>query len=160
MPPLYIVNGERVRNIDSIPPEVIERIETLPADEENIARYGEEAQNGVVLVTLKYDRAARFLNDTISFDRYIALHTEWAKDEPAARVVLRYAILPDGRVEVRDMLESTDKRFRRRVLKAVEGAPRWKPATQRGVPVETERILSVQLPEGKRMPQAVELIIR
>lgn len=98
LPPLYIVNGEQVSDIDSIPPEVIERVEVLPADEETIARYGEGAQNGVMLVTLKYDRAARFLDDTVSFDRYIARRVVWGRDEPAARVVLRYTVQPDGRV--------------------------------------------------------------
>ncbi|MDE6865117.1 MAG: TonB-dependent receptor plug domain-containing protein, partial [Alistipes sp.] len=58
--PLYIVNGvPTTDNIAQIPPEDIERIETLPADEESIARYGEQASNGVVLVTLRYDEPAR-----------------------------------------------------------------------------------------------------
>lgn len=36
--PLYIVNGRETEEIASIPPEDIERVETLPADEETIAR--------------------------------------------------------------------------------------------------------------------------
>ena len=160
LPPLYIVNGKRVRTIDTIPPEMIERVEMLPADEENIARYGEEASNGVILVTLTYDRAAHFLSDSLSFDRYIARHTEWNRNEDAARVVLRYTVAPDGRTEVKEVLESTDKRFRRRVLKAVEEAPLWQPATRQGTPVAFEGVLRVELPEGKRVPRQAELIIR
>ena len=159
-PPLYLVNGERVANIDSIPPEMILSVDMLPADEENIARYGEAAQHGVIVVTLKYDRAARFLNDSLTFDRYIARKTVWAKNEPAARVVLRYTVGVDGTVRIKEFLEATDKRFRRRVMKAVEEAPRWQPATQRGVAVEYEGVLRVELPEGKRIPRPVELIIR
>ena len=53
--PLYIVNGRETEEIASIPPEDIERVETLPADEETIARYGLRASNGVLLVTLRYD---------------------------------------------------------------------------------------------------------
>ena len=38
----------------------IEKIETLPANESTIAKYGEQANNGVILVTLCYDVAAQF----------------------------------------------------------------------------------------------------
>lgn len=59
--PLCIVNGAPTEeDIALIPPEDIERVETLPADEETIARYGAEASNGVILVTLRYDEPARF----------------------------------------------------------------------------------------------------
>ena len=34
--PLYIVNGRETEEIASIPPEDIERVETLPADEETV----------------------------------------------------------------------------------------------------------------------------
>ena len=39
--PLYIVNGKVVEQIRTIPPEEIEHVEMLPADEQTIARYGE-----------------------------------------------------------------------------------------------------------------------
>ena len=94
--PLYIVNGRETEEIASIPPEDIERVETLPADEETIARYGLRASNGVLLVTLRYDSPAVFPSDS-TFGRYIARRVEWPDDEPAARVVLRYKITPEGR---------------------------------------------------------------
>lgn len=50
--PLYIVNGVETEEIESIPPDDIENIESLPADEETIARYGEKAANGVILISL------------------------------------------------------------------------------------------------------------
>ena len=53
--PLYIVNGVETEQIASIPPDDIENVEMLPADEETIARYGLRASNGVLLVTLRYD---------------------------------------------------------------------------------------------------------
>ena len=56
--PLYIVNGRETEEIASIPPEDIERVETLPADEETIARYGLRASNGVLLVTTTNPRHA------------------------------------------------------------------------------------------------------
>lgn len=159
--PLYIVNGVPTADgIAQIPPQDIERIETLPADEESIARYGAEASHGVVLVTLRYDEPARFDADGLTFGEYIARKVEWKADEPAARIVLRYTVTPEGRAVVAAELESTDNRLKRRVLKAVEAAPAWQPATKAGRPVASEGVLRIQLPEGKRLPRPMELIIR
>lgn len=160
--PLYVVNGTvtAAEAVDNIPPADIERIETLPADEESIARYGAEAGNGVVLITLRYDEPARFTADAEGFAPYIARHVTWGDDEPAARVVLRYTVTPEGRTEVTAELEATDKRLRRRVLKAVAEAPDWQPARKNGRPVAAEGVLRIQLPVGKRMPRQVELVIR
>jgi len=159
--PLYIVNGQpTTEGIDRISPEDIERIETLPADEETIARYGQQASNGVVLVTLRYDEPARFDVDGMTFGEYIARQVEWKADEPAARVVLRYTVTPEGRAVVAAELESTDNRLKRRVLKAVEEAPAWHPAMKEGLPVASEGVLRIQLPEGKPMPRQMELVFR
>ena len=126
--PLYIVNGKETTEIRSIPPEDIENVEMLPADEETIARYARQVR--------------------------------WDESEPTARVVLRYKITPDGETVVQQELESTDNRLKRRVLKAVAEAPRWHPAQKNGAPVESEGVLSIQLPEGRRMPRQAELVIR
>ena len=141
--PLYIVNGEERTEIQSIPPDDIERVEMLPADEETVARYGQRASNGVMLVSLRYDTPARF-----------------AEADPTARVVLRYTITETGRAEVDQELESTDNRLKRRVLKALAEAPAWTPATKNGSPIASQGILRIQLPKGRRMPRQVELIIR
>lgn len=158
--PLYIVNGKPTDEIASIPPADIEHVEMLPADEQSVARYGEGASNGVMLITLRYDEPARFEADTLSFNDYIARQVRWTDTDPVARVVLRYRITPEGETVVDTELEATDKRLKRRVLKAVEEAPRWRPARKNGTPVESEGVLHVQLPEGKRMPRPIELVIR
>ncbi len=157
--PLYIVNGKVVEQIRTIPPEEIEHVEMLPADEETIARYGERAMHGVMLITLRYDEPAKFPADT-TFGSYIARQVRWEEDEPVARVVLRYTINTDGTIRIDDTLESTDNRLKRRVLKAVEESPRWQPALKNGKAIESEGILSIQLPEGRPMPRRVELVYR
>ncbi len=158
--PLYIVNGEERTSTADIPPEMIERIEELPADEFTIERYGEKASNGVVLITLKYDVPARFTADSCSFSEYLIRRIVWTETDPTARIILRYRIEQDGTLNVVDMLESTDKRLRRRVLNALAEVPRWEPATKAGVPVSSEGILRLELPLGRRMPRQIELIIR
>ena len=49
---------------------------------------------------------------------------------------------------------------RRRVLKALEEAPLWEPATKNGTPVASEGVLRIQLPEDKPLPRLPELIWR
>ena len=65
--PLYLVNGTPADDIASIPPDDIELVEELPADEETIARFGPRASNGVILITLRYDEPARFEADKFMF---------------------------------------------------------------------------------------------
>lgn len=157
--PLYIVNGEPREQIDSIPPDDIEHVEMLPADEQTIAQYGQQASHGVMLITLRYDQPARF-DAAESFSSYIAGQVKWGDDEPAARIVLRYTITPEGRAEVSKELESTDSRLKRRVLKALSEAPAWTPAVKNGTAVASEGVLHIQLPVGKQMPRPVELVWR
>ena len=158
--PLYFVNGTPADDIASIPPDDIELVEELPADEETIARFGPRASNGVILITLRYDEPARFAADSLPVGNYTPPRGRWEAHEPAARVVLRYRITAEGQTIVEDELESTDNRLKRRVLKAVEEAPRWRPARKNGRAVESEGVLRIQLPEGKRMPRQIELVIR
>ncbi len=160
--PVYIVNGQLSdeTRVAAIPPADIERVENLPADEETIARYGEGASNGVIIISLKYDTPARFGVDSLSLSDYIAQHVRWDADEPAARVVLRYVVGTDGRAVVETELESTDNRLKRRVLKALAEAPAWSPAMKNGEPIESRGVLRIQLPEGKPMPRMRELVIR
>jgi len=158
--PVYIVNGEIRTEIHSIPPANIECVEMLPADEETVAKYGPQANNGVMVITLRYDVAARFDVGGMDFDGWVAAHTEWGEKEPPARFITRFTVNADGTITLGTELESTDKRFRRRVLKALEGAPRWQPATRQGTPVATEHVLRVHLPEGSRIPREPYIILR
>ena len=145
--PLYIVNGTPRDEIASIPPDEIESLEALPADEETIARYGDKAANGVLIITLRYDTPARF-EAGASFSRYIASRVKWADDEPSARIIIRYRITPQGTVEVDQVLEATESRLKRRVLKALAKSPRWQPARKNGVPVASTGVLNIRLPEN------------
>ncbi len=158
--PVYIVNGEIRTEIHSIPPDNIERIEMLPADEETVEKYGPQANNGVMVITLRYDVAARFDVGGMDFDQWVAAHTEWGENEPPARFIARFTVNADGSVTLGTELESTDKRFRRRVLKALENVPHWQPATRQGTPVATQHVLRVHLPEGSRIPREPYIILR
>lgn len=156
--PLYIVNGAERESIADIPQSNIESIEQLEVDEQTIARYGERAENGVILISLRYDHEAEFTGGG-SFNDYIADHVKWPAHYPAARVVIRYTIGADGTLTLGQTLEATDGRLRKKVVTAVKAAPAWKPATKEGKGVESEYVLSVQLPRGKPMPQEPYVIM-
>ncbi len=161
--PVYIVNGERstAEAVERIAPRDIESMDTLPADEESVAKYGIEASHGVIIITLRYDSPARFeAAGGMSFGDYISSCVKWDESEAAARVVVRYTIPSSGRAVLDTVLESTDSRLKRRVLKALESAPAWIPAMKNGVAIESEGVLRVQLPKGKPMPRQIELVIR
>ncbi len=161
--PLYIINGKVCDSdtLSKIAPDDIEHIETLPADEQTIARFGPEAGNGVLLITLRYDKPARFpAADSLSFAEYIARRVEWGENYPTARVVVRYTVAEDGSLTVTEELEVTDKRLLRRVLKVLEGLSRWEPAMKNGKPVQSEGVLQLQLPAGRRMPRERYVVIR
>lgn len=158
--PLYVVNGVVQSSAPTVPPDEIEKIETLPADEETIARFGPGAGNGVVLITLRYDVPARFSAcGELSFADYVAREVKWGDDEPPARVVLRYKVLPDGSTRVDEVLEATEKRLLRKVLKAMELAPKWEPASKEGRAVESEGVLRLQLPEGSSLPRERYVVV-
>ena len=160
--PLYIVNGERMseEQVKGIHPKDIEDNHLLPADEQTIERYGHEAANGVVVITLRYDTPARFEIDgqTTNYSNYIADRVKWDDTDPVARIITSFKVKADGTVSDNDVLEATDKRLLRRIEKAMAEAPRWRPALKDGKGVETTHLLKVTLPKGRTMPR--ERVVR
>ena len=160
--PLYIVNGERMseEQVKGIHPKDIEDNHLLPADEQTIERYGHEAANGVVVITLRYDTPARFEIDgqTTNYSKYIADRVKWDDTDPVARIIISFKEKPDGTISDNDVLEATDKRLLRRIEKAMAEAPRWRPALKDGKGVEPTHLLKVTLPKGRTMPR--ERVVR
>ena len=159
--PLCIVNGRTVDAslLRDVPPEDILSTEVLPADEQTVARYGKQANYGVLLISLRYDTPARFAADTLGFSSYVASQVEWGETERVARYVVRFTVQEDGSVAVGEELESTDPRLRRKVLRAVGKAPLWQPAMKDGSPVASGHVLRIQLPEGREMPREKYIIL-
>lgn len=160
--PLYIVNGEKMteEQVKDINPKDIMDNHLLPADEQTIERYGHEAANGVVVITLRYDTPARFEieGQTTKYSAYIADRVKWDETDPVARIIISFKVKADGTVGDNDVLEATDKRLLRRIEKAMAAAPRWQPALKDGKGVETTHLLKVTLPKGRTMPR--ERVVR
>lgn len=157
--PLYIVNGVEMESVRHIPEENIEHIDHLEANEESVAKYGERANNGVIIVTLRYDKEAEFTGGTSLAD-YVEERVKWPENYGVARFVTRYTIGADGEFRLGDILQSTDHQLRKRVLKVLQSLPKWQPATKQGKAVESDYVLAVQLPKGKEMPKEPYIVIR
>ena len=157
--PLYIVNGVEMESVRHIPEANIEHIDHLPANEESVAKYGERANNGVIIVTLRYDCEAQFTGDKSLAD-YVGERVKWPENWGVARFVARYTIGADGSFQLGTILQSTDHQFRKRVLKVLQSVPKWQPATKQGKAVESEYVLAIQLPKGKAMPKEPYIVIR
>ena len=161
--PLYIVNGKRMSYADAkeISPRNILSEKMLPADEQTIEKYGTEASNGVVLITLRYDKPARFVLDGKEqrYSSYIAQQVKWEDSDPVARVVIAFKVNADGSVSEREVLEASDKRLLRRVQKAMAEAPKWIPAMREGKGVETDHVLRLTLPLGRKKPAEPVILI-
>ena len=142
-----------------IPEENIEHIDHLPANEESVAKYGERANNGVIIITLRYDKEAEFSGGKPLAD-YVGERVKWNESWGVARFVARYTILADGSFRLGEVLQSTDHQLRKRVLKVLQELPKWQPATKQGKAVESEYVLSIQLPKGKEMPKEPYIVIR
>ena len=158
--PLYVVNGNIVESIEHIPQEDIESIDVLPADEDTIAKWGLAASEGVIIVRLKYDTRATFAAEGYNnFTAYLAGCVKWKSSMPAERASLRITIAEDGTATIAEVLETTSRQFLKRVVKAIESAPRWQPAMRDGKPVATIELVNIQLPTGKPLPSEHYVII-
>lgn len=158
--PLYVVGGEIVQGIDHIPQSNIESIDALPADDDTIALYGQQASHGVIIVTLRYDTPARFAAEGFtSLTDYVASRIEWDDRMPTAKVSLRYTVDVDGSIVVEEVLQSTDKRLLRRIMRLLATAPSWQPAMRDGTPVRSEHLLNLTLPKGRRLAPELGIIL-
>lgn len=157
--PLYIVNGVEMASVQHIEEDNIEHIDHLEANEQTVAKYGERANNGVIIITLRYDKEASF-PAAENFNDYIATRVKWSEHWGAARFVARYTIGADGAFRLGEILESTDNTLRKRVLKVLKSVPHWQPATKQGKGVESDYVLAIQLPKGVEMPKEPYIVIR
>ena len=164
VPPIYIVNGERMDEDDvkAIHPEDIVSNELLTVDEKLIEKYGHDAANGVIVITLRYDTPAYFEEngEPTNFSQYIAERIKWKEIDGIARVVMSFTVDGDGVVKEKDVLESSDRRLLARIRKELEEAPRWVSAKKDGKGIETDHVLRITLPIGSTMPRERVILIR
>ena len=131
--PLYVVNGRVVESIDHIPHEDIRSIDVLPA---------QFAAEGIA-----------------NFTDYLATKVDWHDNMPAERVSLRIAVDEEGRATVSEVLEATSRQYLKRVVRAIEASPLWRPAMLDGEAVATLHLVNLTLPAGKSLPREQVVIV-
>ena len=123
--PIYIVNGVKMseQEVKAIDPEDIVDNQLLPADEHTIQKYGQEASNGVVLITLRYDTPACYIVDgeEQNFSSYVASQVEWKEPNPTARVILSFRINEDGSVTTANKFPTSTQRLVRDISWIAKG---------------------------------------
>ena len=148
--------------VKAIHPADIVSNELLTVDESVIEKYGHDAANGVVIITLRYDTPARFEVDgtEVGYSNYIAERVKWNEIDGVARVVMSFTVSSDGTVKEKEVLEASDRRLLNRIRKAMAAAPRWVAAKKDGKGIETDHILRITLPFGRKMPRKGVILIR
>ncbi|MFI3282987.1 MAG: TonB-dependent receptor [Rikenellaceae bacterium] len=149
--PLFIVNGKEVSKsaFEKIEPAIITKMQVLK-EYESTKEYGTRGDHGVILVTLLYDTSPIFADDK-NFVEYLKGNIKWDENEYPASAFLKYRLKTDGTTELIE-IDCTDRRFKKRVLKAFNSAPRWKsPTMNMGEAVEIEGSVRITLPNSKNI---------
>jgi hypothetical protein len=153
------MSEEDVKEID--PSDIVSN-ELLAVDEAVIEKYGHDAANGVVVITLRYDTPARFEVDgeEAKYSSYIAERVKWNEIDGVARVIMSFTVSGDGTVTEKEVLEATDRRLLSRIRKEMKLAPKWISAKKDGKGITTDHILRITLPIGRTMPRERAILIR
>ncbi len=143
--PLYIVNGEIAEEGFDTNSNLVDKIEMING-EEAVEMYGIRASNGVVLVTLKFEKAAIF-SETESLRSYISKRIKWVDDLNSAQVIFKYNVDTLGRMKITEILESNSKKLTKRIYKVVDEMPLWlSPATNMNKAVGTSGTERIKVP--------------
>ncbi|MFI3293360.1 MAG: hypothetical protein SNG27_06940 [Rikenellaceae bacterium] len=152
--PLFIVNGLEVEKseFESLSPEILDSI-TVLKDVESTKAYGSRGDYGVIVVTLKCDTPPIFSED-MKFRKYLYENIKWSDKEYLATARLKYRLKADGSMKLIE-IDSDNKRFKKRVLKAFEAAPKWlSPAMNMGEAIEIECMEYISLPISRYPPKS------
>jgi TonB family protein len=157
--PVFVLDGEVVKEIDNLDSESIESVSVYKDSEsEVVKKYN--AKNGVVMITTKEAAKASKENEMESFEKdeevfyivedmpkfpggmsalsaYIFSNLEYPDNagDKEGEVILQWKINTKGQVEDVKVLQSTNSAFDAPAIKVIQQMPEWKPGKQRGKPV-------------------------
>lgn len=165
---VFVVDGEVVENLESIPSEDIAEISIIKApDAPELKKYN--AKNGLVMVTTKKGAKTLKKQETLKDDKEVFYIVEEIPSFPGGREVLKGYIyqnleypeeamkkglsgtvyvefLVTGKGVVTDVSvkESTNKLFNEAAVNVFREMPLWEPGKQRGKPVSAKVIVPVR----------------
>jgi TonB family protein len=164
--PVYVVDGERVDNIDKLDSDLIDNISVIKdPDSPVVKKYN--AKDGVVLITTKegilkaseevfyiVEDMPKFPGGIPALKTYIYSKLEYpekAKEQGIeGEVSVRFLIGNKGKVVKSEVLRSTYQGFDAPALKVINEMPDWTPGMQRGKPVEVWYVISIKFNDNKK----------
>ena len=170
--PIYVLDGERVEEIESIDPKNIESISVLK-NESSIAKYGEEGKNGVIEITSKsaiaksaaidyakeklakspddvfvvVEEQPQFPGGTQAMMKFLGENiiypAEAHKNGIQGRVIVNFVVNKDGSLSDINIVRGQDPLLDAEAMRVISTMPNWKPGMQRGEAVNVRYTLPI-----------------
>ena len=170
--PIYIVDGERTKEIDNIDPKDIESISVLK-NESAISKYGDEGKNGVIEVTTKsaitksalkdtakdklrispeeifvvVEDQPQFTGGTKALMQYLRDNIKYPKESHEkkieGRVIVNFVVNTDGSISDVSVIRGIDPMLDAEAMRVISEMPNWKPGMQRGEAVRVRFTLPI-----------------
>ena len=164
--PVYVVDGEKVDDIDNLDPELIEKMDVIKDEDHPLAKKY-DAKEGVILITTKEAARAqdqeifyvvedmpKFPGGTPALKTYIYSNLEYPEKAKAEGIegeaIVRFLINSRGKAVNAEVLRSTYEGFEAPALKVINEMPDWTPGKQRGKPVQVWYVVSIKFSKDKK----------
>ena len=177
--PLLIVDGKTVtrEDIQALPPESVANIVVMK-EEAAIKSYGENAKNGVIIITTKkrqeeldnepkqpdvfdvVEGMPQFPGGAAALMQYLSQNIRYPKEAMEAktqgRVIVQFVVEKDGSISGAHVVKSVNPQLDAEALRVVSAMPNWTPGTQNGQTVRVKYAVPISFRlKGDENPNAV-----
>ena len=169
--PIYIVDGVRMneKQAKAISPDEIESISILK-DKAAIDVYGQDAKDGVVVITLKkkvtgevevsdvfdvVEVMPQFPGGAPALMQYLSQNIRYPKEamesDTQGRVIVTFVVCKDGSICDAKVVKSVSPALDAEGLRVISSMPNWTPGTQSGKPVNVKYTVPISFRlDGKK----------
>lgn len=149
--PLYVVDGTIMngKDIEDIDPNTFESIEVLKGETATKV-YGDQGKNGVVSIHLKKQKEVFVVVEELpsfpggieALKSFVAATLKYPtfalENKIQGQVIVGFIVAEDGSVTDAKIKSGVDLSLAQEALRIVNSMPKWKPGTQRGMPVSVK----------------------
>jgi hypothetical protein len=153
--PLIVIDGKiSTMDVNEIDPETIQTMNVLKG-EEALAKYGEKAKDGVIEIITKKKASERpaevflIVEDMPEFPGGKEALASYVQNEASKAGVsgiafVKFLIDTDGQVKDAQLTRWSSDEVKEPALNIVNSMPKWKPGSQRGVPVKVNYTVKIE----------------
>ena len=177
--PMLIVDGKTVtrEDIQALPPESVANIVVMK-EEAAIKSYGENAKNGVIIITTKkrqeeldnepkqpdvfdvVEGMPQFPGGAAALMQYLSQNIRYPKEAMEAktqgRVIVQFVVEKDGSISGAHVVKSVNPQLDAEALRVISAMPNWTPGTQNGQTVRVKYAVPISFRlKGDESPNAV-----